>query len=180
MSRGVNGRLGKAPVVAGNKRSKATKQLAQQQEDLRRRRAQQELEFARDAERRRDGLGAAPARTEKPASPSKPEPVKPPRRKRKKASATSLKSLPATRPAPIADRGVERRNTPPKVAPAYMRLTPEEKQRERRVLLAREKREAERIRAKKKAQLERKRAEADRRAKTSGTGSKRTRPGPVR
>lgn len=179
MSKGVNGRLGKPPVVAGNKRSKAAKRLAQQQEDLRRR-AQQELEFARDAERRRNGLGAAPARAEKPASPSKPGPVKPPRRKRKKALATSLKSLPAARPAPIADRGVERRNTPPKVAPAYMRLTPEEKQRERRILLAREKREAERIQAKKKAQLERKRAEADRRAKTSGTGSKGTKPGPAR
>ncbi|MGW4021646.1 hypothetical protein [Streptomyces sp. NPDC005009] len=158
-----NGRAGRQPAKTGNKQSKAAQRLSQE-EELRRLRM---LELARDAERRRNGLAAAPVRTEKPSSPAAPGRVKPPGRRakktstaapvkagkpsspaapgsgksskasrKKKARSASYKEFPGSRPAPVASRGVDRLSGLPKIAPAYMRLTPEEAQRERKKRLA--------------------------------------------
>ncbi|GAA3498896.1 hypothetical protein GCM10019016_059990 [Streptomyces prasinosporus] len=176
MSSTGNGRAGRQPVKAGSKQSKAAQPLAQQQEELRRLRA---LELARDAERRRNGLAAAPVRAEKPSSPSSSRTVKPAGQRAKKASAAapvktgkpssqaalgsgksskasrkkkarsaSYKEFPGSRPAPVASRGVDRLSGLPKIAPAYMRLTPEEAQRERKKRLAGENKAKERRLAK--------------------------------
>ncbi|CAL9554078.1 hypothetical protein SUDANB176_04507 [Streptomyces sp. enrichment culture] len=123
MGNGGNGRVGRPPVKTGNKQSKAA-QRPSGEEELRRLRM---LELARDAERRRNGLDA-PVRAEKPSSPSAlgsgsaPGFGKSSRKgRKKKARAAGHKEFPAYRPAPIADRGVDRRSGPPKIAPAYMR-----------------------------------------------------------
>ncbi|WP_431996971.1 hypothetical protein [Streptomyces fungicidicus] len=157
-----NGRVGRQPTKAGNKRSKAA-QRPSQEEELRRLRM---LELAREAERRRNGL-AAPVRAEKPVSPSSSRPVKQAGQRtkkaataapvkavkpsspaapgsgksskasrKKKARSASYKEFPGSRPAPVASRGVDRLSALPKIAPAYMRLTPEEAQRERKKRLA--------------------------------------------
>ncbi|MDX2525185.1 hypothetical protein [Streptomyces europaeiscabiei] len=202
MGNSGNGPAGKPPVKAEDKRSKAAKRLSRQQEELRRLRVLQELAFARDAERRRNGLGAAPVRTEKPSSPAATRSGKPTGKRKKRASpaapanarkpsstavpglmespgakrkkkarAASYKEFPASRPVPVADRGVDRQRSLPNIALAYMRLTPEEAQRERRIKLAREKnweREAVRKLAKKEAQSAGK-SGAGRRTKAQGT-----------
>ncbi|MFD0211403.1 hypothetical protein ACFVH9_20385 [Streptomyces hirsutus] len=162
-----NGRAGRPPAKTGNKRSKTGRQLSPQEEELRRLRAQRDLERAREAERRRNGLDAAPVRAEKPSSPSSARPVKPAGQRTKKASTTapvkagkptspsvpgagkssrtprkkkaraaSYKEFPGSRPAPVAGRGVDPLGGLPKIASAYMRLTPEEAQRERQRRLA--------------------------------------------
>ncbi|MEU8651033.1 hypothetical protein [Streptomyces sp. NPDC048737] len=160
MGNGGNVRVGGPPAKAGNKRDKAAQRVSpQQQEELRRLRMQRNLELAREAERRRNGLSVAPVRAEKPSSPASSRSVKPPERRKKRASAAvpvkggkptgpgvpglmgksrktkaraaSHREFPASRPAPVADRGVDHRSALPKIASAYMRLTPEEAQRER-------------------------------------------------
>ncbi|MGC5007826.1 hypothetical protein [Streptomyces sp. DT203] len=169
---GGNNPFGKPPVKAGGKQSKAAKRAASEQrrrEDLQRKQALRDAEFAREAERRRNGLGDTPVRAEKMLAsvriktkkPKRPrgKPVRVPgelkpasaKRSRKAAVAASLKDFPASRPARVADRGVDRRDALPKVASAYMRLSPEEMQRERRIRQNREKRAAERL-AQKQAQ----------------------------
>lgn len=172
---GVSARLGKPSGKGGVESSKAAKRISKQQEDCRRR-TLQDLEFARDAERRHNGLGAAPVKTEKPSSPAMPVPVKPRGKRSKKASAARVKAPAVPR---VADRGEDRRKAPHKVATAYMRLTPEEFQRERRKWLAWEKRERERKLAKRKAQSARKSGEARRRTKTSGTRLQGDKPSPA-
>ncbi|MFJ6685235.1 hypothetical protein [Streptomyces werraensis] len=185
MSSAGNGRAGRQPAKTGNKQSKAA-QRSSREEALRRLRM---LERAREAERRRNGLAAAPVRAEKPSSPSSSRPVKPAGKRTKKASATtpsktgkpsapsvkarkppsqaapgtgksskasrkkkaraaSYKEFPGSRPAPVASRGVDRLSGLPKIAPAYMRLTPEEAQRERKQRLAGENKAKERRLAK--------------------------------
>ncbi|MFE1509075.1 hypothetical protein [Streptomyces sp. NPDC058726] len=155
--------------------------LSPQEEELRRLRAQWNLARAREAERRRNGLDAAPVRAEKPSSPSSSRPVKPAgqrtnkasaaapvkagkpssppapgsgksakasRKKTKKARTASYKEFPGSRPAPVASRGVDRLSGLPRIASAYMRLTPEEAQRERKKRLAGEDKAKERRPAK--------------------------------
>lgn len=190
MGNAGNGRAGRQPVKAGNMRSSKAAQRLSQEEELRRLRA---LELARDAERRRNGLAAAPVRAEKPSSPSAPGRVKPSRQRtkktstsvpvragkpsiqsvsgsgksskasrKKKARAASYKEFPGSRPAPVASRGVDRLSGLPKIAPAYMRLTPEEAQRERRKRLAGENKAKERRPAKPARKIQT--------ARESGTG----------
>ncbi|WP_220040788.1 hypothetical protein, partial [Streptomyces sp. NTH33] len=80
---------------------------------------------------------AAPVKAGKPTSPSVPGTGKSFRTSRKKkARDASYKEFPGSRPAPVADRGADRLSGLPKIAPAYMRLTPEEAQRERQKRLA--------------------------------------------
>ncbi|MGW7254013.1 hypothetical protein [Streptomyces sp. NPDC054834] len=143
--------------------------------NLQRRRALQDAEFARDAERRRNGLGAAPVRTERPASPAGPVRVKP----RRKRSTKVMDARGRASSAPRAtNSGEGRMRTPVKLAPAYMRLTPEEVQRERRRREAREKKDAKRL-AKKAAQAARMPGTARSRTKKNGTKPQATKPRPA-
>ncbi|MEW1869236.1 hypothetical protein AB0420_14035 [Streptomyces caelestis] len=157
-----NGRAGRQPAKTGNKQGKAA-QGPSPEEELRRLRM---LELAREAERRRNGLAApvraekpvspfssrpvkqagrrtkktsaaAPVKAGKPSSPAAPGSGKSSKASRKKkARSASYKEFPGSRPAPVANRGVYALSGLPKIAPAYMRLTPEEAQRERQRRLA--------------------------------------------
>ncbi|MFE0962224.1 hypothetical protein [Streptomyces fungicidicus] len=89
------------------------------------------------AQRTKKASAATPVKAGKPASQAAPGSGKSSKASRKKkARAASYKEFPGSRPAPVASRGVDRLSGLPKIAPAYMRLTPEEAQRERKKRLA--------------------------------------------
>ncbi|WP_326786002.1 hypothetical protein [Streptomyces sp. NBC_00151] len=179
MGNGANAQLGKPSVKGGAKASAAAERISKREAELRRRRALLDADFARDAERRRNGLGAAPVRAEKPASPAAPGKRGRPGKRAKKRSTRGLSAAPAVRAAPVVDRGVDRRQQLPKIAPAYMVLTAADLQRERRREQARKKQWEERVQAKRKARATEKSGTAGtvpRRAKTSGTGAQATKP----
>jgi len=182
MDDGTVRRPGKTTAKGGTKSRAAAERASRLEAELRRRRALLDAEFARDAERRRNGLGAAPVRAEKPASPAVPG--KPGRtgKRAKKRPTRGLSVTPAARAVPVADRGVDRQRRLPRIAPAYMVLTAADLQRERRREQARKKKQTERLQAKQKARA----AESSgtpgtgtRRAKEGGTGSRTTRPRPA-
>jgi hypothetical protein len=118
---------------------------------------------------------SAPARSGKPANPSAPGLGKR-GKKRAEARAAADKLFPAVRPAPVADRGVDRRNDRPRIAPAYMRLTPEEIQRERRIRQAREKRETQRAQARKQKRTTGTDGATGSRTRTNGAVARRRKP----
>ena len=132
MDDGTVRRPGKTTAKGGTKSRAAAERASRLEAELRRRRALLDAEFARDAERRRNGLGAAPVRAEKPASPAVPG--KPGRtgKRAKKRPTRGLSVTPAARAVPVADRGVDRQRRLPRIAPAYMVLTAADLQRERR------------------------------------------------
>ncbi|MEU1463500.1 hypothetical protein ABZ467_22925 [Streptomyces sp. NPDC005727] len=132
-------RRAESPTKSGPNSNASAEQKAEQ-----RRRAMQDADFARDAERRRNGLGAAPVRTEKPSSPATPGNMGPSKKRAKKRLAAGRKAAPAVRAAPVADRGVDRRQALPKIAPAYMLSSPADLKRDRQSRKAKSKKEAER------------------------------------
>ncbi|MGY4982427.1 hypothetical protein ACWCYL_35700 [Streptomyces sp. 900105755] len=176
MGNGMGMRPGKTSAKGGAKPTAAAERASKLEAELRRRRAVQDADFARDAERRRNGLGAAPVRAEKPGSPAAPGKQGPLGKRAKKRSTRGLSAAPTVRAAPVADRGVDRRQNLPKIAPAYMVLTAADLQRERRREQARKKKQAERLQAKQKTQSAEKSGKpgkpgtGPRRTKTSGTG----------
>ncbi|MGW2821666.1 hypothetical protein ACWC24_11755 [Streptomyces sp. NPDC001443] len=182
MDNGTNPRPGKLTARGGAKASAAAERASKQEAELRRRRALLEADYARDAELRRNGLGVAPVRAEKPvpAAPGR-QGLLGKRAKKRPTRGLSLSAAPAVRAVPVADRGVDRRQNFPKIAPAYMLLTAADLQRERRREQARKKKQAERLQAKQKAQSTEKSGTpgtGTRRAKASGTGSQATKPRP--
>ncbi|MFD7700545.1 hypothetical protein [Streptomyces caelestis] len=89
------------------------------------------------AQRTKKASAATPVKAGKPSSQAAPGSGKPSKASRKKKARTaSYKEFPGSRPAPVASRGVDRLSALPRIAPAYMRLTPEEAQRERQKRLA--------------------------------------------
>ncbi|WP_406838509.1 hypothetical protein ACICHK_24125 [Streptomyces sp. AHU1] len=182
MGNGTTPRTGKPTVKGGAKPSAAAERLSKREAELRRRRALLDAEFARDAERRRNGLGAAPVRAEKPvpAAPGKQGMFG---KRAKKRPTRGLSATPAVRSAaravPVADRGVDRQQKLPRIAPAYMLLSTTDLQRERRMEQTRKQQQAERLQAKRRARATKKAGTAGavpRRAKASGTGSQETKP----
>ncbi|WUD72061.1 hypothetical protein OG937_10310 [Streptomyces sp. NBC_00510] len=77
------------------KSSNTAKRLSKQQQELWRLRALQDLEFARDAERRRNGLGAALVRSRR--NPARPVPVKPQGKRSKNATDARGNAFAASR-----------------------------------------------------------------------------------
>lgn len=182
MDNGTVRRPGKPTAKGGTKSRAAAERVSKREAELRRRRALLNAEFARDAERRRNGLGAAPVRAEKPASPAAPGKSGRTGKRAKKRPTRGLSATPAVRAAPVADRGVDRQQRLPRIAPAYMVLTAADLQRERRREQARKKKQAERLQAKQKARTAGSSGTpgtGTRRAKASGTGSRATEPRPA-
>jgi hypothetical protein len=140
------------------------KRASKADEEKRRLRVLRELELAREAERRRNGLGADRVRTEKPASPARAVPLNPGRKRSKKVSDPRARTLPRLKPG--TEGGSKK---PHSVASAYMRMTPEEWQRERRRRAEPEKKRRERKPAKDEARAAEQSAEGRRPAKTNAT-----------